>query len=166
MGNTNPLGHMLAYAALILTMFFMAINFVTNLNMTKEDYAVDEVTQFVDSCSVTGKIDPNNLDELIADLGKAGFYIEMSHDSYVCYPDASGVIKDYITYNDNYIYSKMYDTSATEAEAYIMKTKDEFTVTVRRNANQFVNMVNGVFHADFKGSIVGGCTREIGNSNN
>ena len=59
----------------------------------------------------------------------------------------------------------MYDASSTEAVPYEMKNKDELKVTVRRTSNQFVNMVRGLFHSDFKGSMVGSCTREIGNSN-
>ena len=164
MGNTNPLGHMLAYLSLIIVMFLLILNFVTNMNMVKEDYAVDRVTQFTDSCAVTGKIDPSNLDAVIADLGKAGFYIEITHDSYVCYPNGDDVIKDYITYNEDYIFTQMYDTSS-DIQAYDMKAKDELTVTVRRTSNQFVNMVKGLFKVDIKGSKVGSCTREVGNSN-
>ena len=164
MGNTNPLGHMLAYLSLIIVMFLLILNFVTNMNMVEENYAIDRVTQFTDSCAVTGKIDPSNLDAVIADLGKAGFYIEITHDSYVCYPDGSDVIKDYIIYNEDYIYSVMYDSSSS-IQAYEMKTKDEITVTVRRTSNQFVNMVRGIFKVDIKGTKVGSCTREVGNSN-
>ena len=58
----------------------------------------------------------------------------------------------------------MYDTSS-DIQAYDMKAKDELTVTVRRTSNQFVNMVKGLFKVDIKGSKVGSCTREVGNSN-
>ena len=164
MGDT--IGKLFTYILFVAGVILALVIFLTKFDTIIETNISDNVTNFVDECRTTGKIDAQNYNDFCRSVYRCGNYdIEMEYSSLTTYPDESesGYRQDYSTYNMDYILSQMFPND-TDANSFNMKNGDTLTVTVTKGSSYATKIVEFFLKQNLGDTIVVKYSGNIGNN--
>lgn len=156
---SEPYSKLTSYIVLVLMVTIMPIMILSLfMNHTYEMAAKAEITEFVNTCEQTGRIDPAEYRNLYKNLGTLGnYHITMSIKQLVAFPNGAGGFEyRTIDLGDNEITELLFGTNEKPEDTILyMNSGDQITVTLSGYAlSTASNLLNVMCGTDINKIII------------